>query len=103
MQNWFYVDTDKKLKEIFAEHCDLSQEQYEELRAQFIYLLSDYQEGEPQEEIERRISYMIAAFEFLYNTKELTLAEHCALNELIETVTAEAIRNATNKTTGGVL
>ena len=94
MKNYFYVDTDQKLKEIFHDYCNLSPEQYEELRAEMIYLVSDYQEGEPQAEIEKRIAYLKSAFEFLYNTKELSVKQHYELGELIEKIRTEAERGA---------
>ena len=90
----FYYDTDKKLLEIFTEHCNLSAEQYEEIRAQLIYLVSDIQEAEPMSEIEKRIEYLLAVFEFLYNTKELTLKENAALVEMVEEIEKQIFRKA---------
>lgn len=97
----FYYDTCGKLLEIFSEHCNLSMEQYEEISAQFIYLVSEYQDNEPEEEIRKRIGYMTAVFEFLYNTKELTEKELYELNEMLEEmekqaeeIKAEVIRKA---------
>ena len=92
----YYFDTCGKLREIFAEHCDLSAEQYEEISAQFIYLVSDIQEHEPMEEIEKRIGYMRAAFAFLFNTKELTLKEHAELEEMLEQIRTGALQAAVN-------
>ena len=43
----FYFDTDKKLVEIFTEHCNLSGEQYEWIRGEFIFLVADIQDEEP--------------------------------------------------------
>ena len=86
----FYFDTDTKLREILAENEELGAAQYEELTEQFIYLICDYQEDEPQEEIERRTGYIRAIIEFLYNTKELTLKEHMELGELLEQIMEEA-------------
>ena len=86
----FYVDTDEKLIRIFTDHCALSPEQYEELRAQFIYLICDYQEEEPTEEIAIRIRYLQNVIAFLYNTKALTLKENYELVELLEEIMLEA-------------
>ena len=86
----FYVDTDTKLVQIFSEHCNLSQEQYEEIRGQFIFLIADYQDDEPREEIEKRVQYMTAIFEFLFNTKELSMSEHYELCLLLEQIQDEA-------------
>ena len=90
MKNYeFFIDTEEKLREIFAEHCDLSPEQYLELKEQFIYLICDYQEAEPLEEIVGRVNYLRAVSELLYNTKELTLKEKYELDDLIETIVEE--------------
>ena len=86
----FYVDTDAELIRIFSEHCNLSCEQYEEIRAQFIYLIADYQDDEPAEEIEKRIQYLTAIFEFLFNTKELSMKEHYEMGLLLEQIQNEA-------------
>ena len=86
----YYYDTCARLVKIFTEHCNLSPEQFEEISAQFIYLVSDIQDHEPMEEIEKRVSYMRAAFAFLFNTKELTLKEHAELEEMLETIRTDA-------------
>lgn len=91
----FHYNTSGKLQEIFAEHCNLSLEQYEEISGQFIYLISDIQEGEPQAEIEKRMDYMRAVFEFLYNTKTTTLNEQYQLNQLLEDVWDKATQTMT--------
>lgn len=101
----FHYNTCGKLLEIFSEHCNLSMEQYEEISGQFLYLVTDIQEGEPQEEIEKRMAYMRAVFEFLYNTKELTLKEQYELNQLLEDVwdTARQAAAVLARTEGTVL
>lgn len=88
----FDYNTCGKLREIFTEHCNLSMEQYEEISGQFIFLVSDIQDCEPQAEIEKRMDYMRAVFEFLYNTKELTMKEHYELNQLLDDVWDKALR-----------
>ena len=82
----FYYDTDKKLVEIFTEHCNLSGEQYEWIRGEFIYLVADIQDEEPGREIDERIRKMKTVFDFLLETNELALAEHAALHELANEV-----------------
>lgn len=82
----FYFDTTSRLRRIFTEHCDLSAEQYEEIRTQLIYLVAGIQDGEPQADIENRMDYMRAIFEFLYNTKQTTLKEQYELNQLLDDV-----------------
>ena len=103
--NNYYVDTCGKLRNIFMEHCNLSMEQYEEISGQFLYLVTDIQEGEPQAEIEKRMEYMRAVFEFLYNTKELTLKENFELNQLLDDVwdTARQVVAVLARTEGTVL
>lgn len=82
----FYYDTDKKLVEIFTEHCNLSGEQYEWIRGEFIYLVADIQEDEPETAIDERIEKMNIVFEFLLETKELTLEEYNDLCNLASDV-----------------
>lgn len=86
----YFIDTDERLKDIFAEHCNLSPEQYEEIRGELIFLVSDIQEMEPMAEIDKRVDYLKAVFEFLQNTKELTLKEHYELNEMLEQIRTDA-------------
>ena len=90
----FHYNTCGKMREIFAEHCNLSVEQYEEISGQFLYLVTDFQEGEPMEDVDKRVGYMRAVFEFLTNTKELTLKEQYELNELLDDVVSKAIKTA---------
>jgi len=92
----FYYDTDVKLVKIFTEHCNLSGEQYEWIRREFIYLVEDIQEEEPGREIDERIRKMKAVFDFLLETMELALAEHAALNQLAEEVRGADPRIITN-------
>ena len=92
----FYYDTDKKLVEIFTEHCNLSGEQYEWIRGEFIYLVADIQDEENGKEIDKRIEKMGTVFDFLLETKELTLAEHAALYELANEVREGDPRIITN-------
>ena len=86
----FYVDTDKKLKKIFAETEELGAAQYEEIQKQFIELICDYQEDEPGWAIDNRTSYIFSINEFLYNTKTITTKEHYELGELLNYVMDEA-------------
>ena len=86
----FYYDTSSKLREIFAEHCNLSLEQYEEINGQFLYLVTDHQKCEPMVEIDKRVQYMVAVFEFLMNTKELTLKEYTDLMAMIGEIEEKA-------------
>ena len=79
----FYYDTDKKLVEIFTEHCNLSGEQYEWIQAEFRYMVADIQDDEPEEEILNRMNDMGTVFTFLVETNCLTLKEHYDLMELL--------------------
>ena len=85
----FYYNTNKKLREIFKEHCNLSVEQFEELDQEFIYLVTDYQEEEPKEVIKKRTDYLPPVIDILFNTKELNLEEHTALINLLEEIGKE--------------
>lgn len=90
----FYYDTDKKLVEIFTEHCNLSGEQYEWIRGEMIYLVCDIQEAEPQAEIEKRIHKMEIVFDFLLETDELTLKEHADLYDMTADIWEEGKKAA---------
>jgi len=92
----FYYDTDKKLVEIFTEHCNLSGEQYEWIRGEFIYLVADIQDEEAGREIDLRIRKMETVFDFLMETKELAWAEYTALRELAKEVRDADPRIITN-------
>lgn len=92
----FYYDTDKKLVEIFTEHCNLSGEQYEWIRGEFIYLVADIQDEETGREIDKRVEKMKTVFDFLLETNELALAEHAALHQLAEEVRDADPRIITN-------
>ena len=96
----YYIDTDQKLREIFAEHCNLSGEQYEEIRSRFIYLMCDIQEGEQMENIEDAVSDLGVIFEFLYNTKELTIGEYNELCNLANGMQDDAEKLATEEGAG---
>ena len=92
----YYYDTEKKLVEIFTEHCNLSGEQYEWISAEFIYLVADIQEEEKGREIDKRVEKMKTVFDFLLETNELALAEHAALHQLAEEVRDADPRIITN-------
>ena len=47
------------------------------------YLEADIQEEEASEEILKRAEKMGIIFDFLYETKELTLKEHAALKDMV--------------------
>ena len=92
----FYFDTDKKLVEIFTEHCNLSGEQYEWIRGEFIFLVADIQEEEDGREIDKRVEKMKTVFDFLMETKELTQEENKALRDLAIKVSGADPRIITN-------
>lgn len=79
----FYYDTTTKLRGIFSDHCNLSMEQYEAIGGEFLYLEADIQEEEANAEILKRAEKMEIIFDFLYETKELTLKEHAALKDMV--------------------
>lgn len=75
----YYYDTCGKLREIFAEHCNLSVEQYEEISGQLIDLVAEIQEFDGEgtgPEAERKANDLGVIFEFLLNTKEITIEEY---------------------------
>ena len=84
----YYVDTCGKLREIFSEHCNLSMEQFEEISGRLIDLVTEIQETDKDgcgsfPEAERKANELGVIFEFLLNTKEVTLQEYNDLCNLV--------------------
>ena len=69
----------ERLPQIFANHCNLSAEEYEEIHSRLINLEADVQEEEPIGSIEVAAGELNVIFDFLYNIKRLTLEEYNAL------------------------
>ena len=92
----FYMDTCGKMRGIFAEHCNLSGDQYEEIRGRLIYLVADIQMLEEKSEevtladAEREADELSVIFEFLLNTKELTLKEYNDLCNMVNDLRNES-------------
>ena len=89
----YYVDTCEKLRDIFTEHCNLSGEQYEEIRCRLIDLLCEIQEFDGEgtyPEAERKANELGVIFEFLLNTKEITLKEYNDLCNLVGKIADDA-------------
>lgn len=75
----YYYDTCGKMREIFAEHCNLSMEQYEEISGRLIDLVAEIQEFDGEgtyPEAERKANELGVIFDFLLNTKQITLQEY---------------------------
>ena len=85
------MDTDEKLLEIFREHCNLSCEEYEEIRRLFIELVADVQDGRPLAGIQMQAEEMANVFTWLYNVKELTLKEYNDLCNLAGQICRDAV------------
>ena len=84
----YYVDTCGELREIFKEHCNLSMEQYEEISGRMIDLVTEIQETDEDgcgsfEVAEQKAEEMGVIFEFLLNTKEVTLKEYNDMCNLV--------------------
>ena len=88
----YYIDTDQKLIEIFTKHCGLTGEQYMKIRSRFINLLCDIQDDEQMEDIDEAVGEMGVIFDFLYNTKSLTLCEYNELCNLVNGMRDDAER-----------
>lgn len=92
----FYMNTWGKMREIFAEHCNLSGEQYEEISGRLIDLVGDIQMLEEKSDELTLDDVMNAAedlgviFEFLLNTKEVTLQEYNDLCNMVGEMTNAA-------------
>ena len=98
--NSYYKDTCGRLREIFAEHCNLSMEQYEEISRRFVEREADIQEEEPLNDIDTEINDMCVIFEFLYNTKELNEKEYNELVDLANVMRADAYRMVRERVEG---
>lgn len=89
----YYVDTCGQLRDIFTEHCNLSMEQYEEIRGRLIDLVSEIQEFDGEgtyAEAERKANELGVIFEFLMNTKEITLKEYNDLCNMVGKIAEDA-------------
>ena len=82
----YYIDTCGKLRDIFTAHCNLSMEQYEEISGRLIDLVAEIQEFDGEgtyPEAERKANELGVIFEFLLNTKEITLQEYNDLCNMV--------------------
>ena len=89
----YYYGTCEKLREIFAEHCNLSGEQYEEISGRLIDLVAEIQEFDGEgtwPEAERKANELGVIFEFLLHTKEVTLQEYNDLCNMVGEITDAA-------------
>ena len=98
----FYYDTDGKIRKIFEEHCNLSGEQYEEIRGRLSDLEAEIQEMDDKgegtyAEAERKANELGVIFEFLFNTKELTLLEYNDLCNMVGVMADEARQAAEDR------
>ena len=88
----FQFNTSGRLQEIFAEHCNLSMEQYEEISRRFTELAEEYRDGTPMAEIEPQKEELSIIFDFLYNTKELTIREYNDLCNMVGEIEKTAFK-----------
>ena len=82
----YYVDTCGKLRDILTEHCNLSLEQYKEIRGRLIDLVAEIRKMDGEEnmqEAERKANELCVIIGFLKNTGELMLTEYEALYNMI--------------------
>ena len=89
----YYNDTCGKLRDIFTPHCNLSLEQYEEIRGRLIDLVAEIQEMDGEgtgPEAEKKANDLGVIFEFLLNTKEITLEEYDSLCNMVNKIADEA-------------
>ena len=91
----YYVDTCGKLRDIFTEHCNLNMEQYEDISGRLIDLLAEIQEIDEEgcgsfAEVERKAGELNVIFEFLLNTKEITLKEYNDMCNLVNSMENDA-------------
>lgn len=89
----YYYDTNEKMREIFTKHCNLSMEQYEEISGRLIDLVAEIQEFDGEgsyPEAERKANELGVIFDFLLNTKEVTLQEYNDLCNMVGEIANEA-------------
>ena len=102
MKKFSYQPT-KKLLEIFTEHCRLTIDQYEVLGEEFMNLETEYQDSVPQADIEKHQEKMRIIFDFLLETKVITLKEHLALNNMVDDMEDQATQMAVEAAAAGVI
>lgn len=81
MINYDY-DTCEKMRQIFAEHCYLDMDEYEEISGRLMDLVAEVQEMDAEgtyEDAERKASELGVIYEFLMNVHRISLYEY---NEL---------------------
>ena len=89
MERFSYY-TANKLREIFSEHCNLTVEQYAALTERLEELVDMYQENRPEKEMEKFADNLGVIFDFMLDTKELTLKEHMDLHEMLNEMAEQA-------------
>ena len=90
----FYRDVDAKLREIFSEHCNLSAEQFNEIKKRMIYMVATIQDNYPFEDVEVYAEELGTIFDFLTRTGELTLVEYNELCNFVNGMRDEAKERA---------
>ena len=89
----YYVNTCGKLRDIFMKHCNLTMEQYEEISGRLIDLVAEIQEFDGEgtlPEAERKANELGVIFEFLLNTKEITLEEYNDCCNMVNKIAEDA-------------
>ena len=76
----------KKLEEIFKDHCNLSNEEYENIRGRMITMIHDVINLEPDEMIFGELDDLGVILEFCLQTKKLTGEEYDALCNYAESL-----------------
>lgn len=90
----FYRDVDAKLREIFSEHCNLSAEQFNEIKKRMIYMVATIQDNYPFGDVEEYAEELNTIFAFMVNTRELTLVEYNELCNFVNGMADEAKERA---------
>ena len=92
----YWSDTCGKMRDIFSEHCNMSLEQYEEISRRLIDLVCSIQMLEEKHEdvtlqsTQEEADELGVIFDFLYNTKELTIGEYNMMCNLVSEMAEEA-------------
>ena len=86
----YCIDIREKLIEIFREHCNLTCEEFEEIEGRLIDIETGIQEDQAYADTESEAEELSVIFEFLYNTKQLTIEEYNGLCNMANSMRDEA-------------
>ena len=99
----FNYSVGQKLEEIFAEHCNLSNEQYAVIKCMMEALVKAFQGIEPHTVIREKQDQLKNISDFILRTNELNLKVAIALDEMVDAIEREALKAAAAKSYGQLI